>query len=342
MANGNVAIFVPHIGCPHICAFCNQKTISGMSSAPTNEDVKRICEQALNEVSAPENTEIAFFGGSFTAIDRDYMISLLEAASDFVGEDKFKGIRISTRPDCINEEILGLLKFYGVSAIELGAQSMCDVVLDMNERGHSSDDIRKSAKLIKSYGFELGLQLMVGLYGSNYEKELESMREIALCKPDTVRIYPVAVLEGTKLAELYENKIYELMPFDDVVKICGEMLKYFNSKDIRVIRLGLHASEAVEKDIVAGYYHPAFAEVVKSEIVREIIEKHYFAECIKADETLEVLVSNSAMSVAVGHKKANKIYFEEKEMHIKFKVDNSLTKDEICIKRNKINVLKIT
>ena len=166
MKHSNVAIFIPHVGCPHLCSFCNQRNISGENSIPTGEDVKNICFSAINEITDKSNAEIAFFGGSFTAIDRTYMIELLSAASEFVGKGKFKGIRISTRPDYIDDEVLYILKKYGVTSIELGAQSMSDRVLEANERGHSAEDVRKASLLIKEHGFELGLQMMVGLYQS--------------------------------------------------------------------------------------------------------------------------------------------------------------------------------
>lgn len=150
MAHSNISIFVPHIGCPHMCAFCNQRTITGTEKIPHADDVRRICSQAMGEVKDPSQTEIAFFGGSFTAVPRDYMLELLEAADEFVGEGKFSGIRISTRPDYIDSEILDILKTHGVTAIELGAQSMVDRVLEANERGHSAADIENASKLIKA------------------------------------------------------------------------------------------------------------------------------------------------------------------------------------------------
>ncbi len=342
MSHSNISIFVPHIGCPHTCAFCNQRTISGEQNIPHAQDVISACKQAMEQVSDIRNTEIAFFGGSFTAIEKDYMLELLESASQFVGEDKFEGIRISTRPDCIDDEILTLLKRYGVTSIELGAQSMCDDVLDKNERGHTAEDVRKASALIKSYGFELGLQMMIGLYGSNAEKELCTMVEIAKCRPDTVRIYPVAVIEGTKLAELYKFGEYVLADFDEVVKLCGFMLKYFTSKNIRVIRLGLHASDNVAENMVAGFYHPAFAELVRSQLYLDLIEKVYISTDDGMGDVLEVFVSPKDVSAAVGHKKSNKIYFEKHKINVKFSIDDTLLKDEICIKRKVYNVLKIT
>ena len=162
MKKGNISVFVPHIGCPQKCSFCNQNTITGSHSVPTPDDVKNAVETAL--LKTEYEYEIAFFGGSFTAIERAYMISLLETAKPYIESGKIKGIRCSTRPDAIDDEVLSLLKSYGVTAIELGAQSMNDAVLSANLRGHTADDVRNASRLIKKYGFELGLQMMTDLY----------------------------------------------------------------------------------------------------------------------------------------------------------------------------------
>ena len=250
MGHSNISVFVPHIGCPHMCAFCNQRTITGTEKIPHADDVKRICTQAMNEVKDVSQTEIAFFGGSFTAVPREYMLELLGAAQEFIGNDKFKGIRISTRPDYISTEILDILRDNHVTAIELGAQSMSDVVLKANERGHTVQDVENAAKLIKSYGcFDLGLQMMIGLYKSNRETELETWSKIAALSPKTVRIYPVVILNGTRLGELYKSGEYKPMDFDEVVKICSYLLTEADKLGIDVIKLGLHASEVVEEQM---------------------------------------------------------------------------------------------
>ena len=199
MKHSNISIFVPHAGCPHQCSFCNQKTISGAQYAPTADDVHRICRQALNEVRDKKNCEIAFFGGSFTAINRGYMTSLLEAAKCYIGAEGFRGVRISTRPDFIDRDILELLRSYGVTSIELGAQSMKNHVLEANERGHTAEDVYNASALIREYGFELGLQMMVGLYRSSVYDERKTTDRIMKIHPDTVRIYPVVVLKGLSL-----------------------------------------------------------------------------------------------------------------------------------------------
>lgn len=326
MKHNNIAIFVPHLGCPNMCSFCNQHSISGEETLPSAERVKQICEQAMREVSNRSITEIAFFGGSFTAIERGYMLELLRAASEFVGKDGFKGIRISTRPDYIDEEVLALLKSYGVTAIELGAQSMVDKVLFANNRGHSAEDVVNASRLIKKNGFELGLQMMVGLYKSTIEYEYETMREIARLSPETVRIYPVAVLCGTRLGELYQKGDYTLYSFDEVVGICAEMLTFFDANGIRIIRMGLHASEIIESEMMEGFYHPAFKEIVESRIYRnnimEVINSH------PARDNYNIYVNGNCISKALGHKKSNVIYFNEKGISITIKSDNKLKKYE--------------
>ena len=202
--HANISIFVPHIGCPNKCSFCNQRYITGVFKAPHPEDVIDAVERAKKSPNfAPENTQIAFFGGSFTAINRNYMLSLLDVAAEFVEKGEVSGIRISTRPDCINEEILDVLKHYGVTSIELGCQSMSDEVLKLNNRGHTAEDVLKSAKLIKAYGFEFGVQMMTGLYGDTKQKSIETAEKLIALSPDTARIYPTVVLEGTELERLY-------------------------------------------------------------------------------------------------------------------------------------------
>lgn len=320
MPHSNIAIFVPHAGCPNMCSFCNQKSISGSQKMPTFDEVQKTCEQALEQVRDKSDAEIAFFGGSFTAIERSYMISLLEAVQGFIGENKFKGIRISTRPDYINAEILGLLKSYHVSAIELGVQSMSDEVLAANDRGHTSEDVRISAKLIKEFGFELGLQMMVGLYKSSVKLDTFTANELIKLQPKAVRIYPVAILEGTKLAELFRTGQYVPMELETAVRLSKDLLKLFLSNGIDVIRLGLHASDLVESQLVGGLYHPAFRELCESLIFRDNIENSVGGKV--GDLTVEV--STKSISKAIGQKKSNINYFSAKGINIKIKSSSTL------------------
>ncbi len=329
MAHSNISIFVTHVGCPHLCAFCDQRTITGSADLPSGEDVRRICERALHEVSDPADTEIAFFGGSFTAIERSYMTELLSAAHEFVGEGKFKGIRLSTRPDYIDREVLDILRSYGVTAIELGAQSLDDRVLEANERGHSAEDIVNAASLIKEYGFELGLQLMVGLYKSDESIERENLRKALEIAPSAVRIYPVVILKGTKLAELYLSGEYVTMDFDTVVSVCADMLCEFEKAGIKVLKCGLHASEFVERYMAGGFYHPAFKELCEAEIYRRRIESTIFCTDISGKRKVTIAVNPSCISKALGQKRANYEYFKRLGIELKITGDKSIPKYEI-------------
>lgn len=319
----NVAIFVPHNGCPHMCSFCNQRSITGQQYQPTPKDVRDAALTAVKTMGEfSKESEIAFFGGSFTAINRDYMVSLLKAAYEF--RDAFKGVRISTRPDCIDEEILDLLKSYNVTAIELGAQSMDDEVLAANNRGHSSKQVETASKLIKDKGFSLGLQMMTGLYKSTLEKDRETALKIAKLEPDTVRIYPTVIMKNTELGELYLKGEYKPYGFEETVDLCSWMLKLFMERNIKVIRLGLHYSEELLKDRLAGAYHPAFREIcesrcflenIKSELVgkenldiRELPNGKTFVKRKKA----LVYVPEGSVSKAVGQSGSNKKYIFEK------------------------------
>ncbi len=329
MKHANISIFVPHIGCPHRCSFCNQNTISGTQKAPSGDEVREICTKALSEVKSPENTEIAFFGGSFTAIPRHYMNELLESAYEFISDGKFKGIRISTRPDYITPEILDILKKYGVTAIELGAQSMVNHVLEANERGHTAEDVINASNLIREYGFELGLQMMIGLYKSNIKAERETMKKIIEIHPDTVRIYPVVILKNTKLGELYQSGEYKTFEFDEVVRLAAMMLRRFDKEKIEVIKCGLHASEFVEKDMIGGFYHPAFRELCEGLIYRYNME-YYVNE---TDRNYVFAVNPSCISKAVGQKKSNIIYFNKKGINVKIIADENIAKYEVELRR---------
>ena len=272
MKQTNISIFIPHYGCPNRCSFCDQRFISGAEKPPSHEEVRTLLSQQ-QPVLRDRNmkAEIAFFGGSFTAIDRAYMTELLKTASEFTEAfpDQYCGIRCSTRPDCINEEILEVLKKYGMTSVELGAQSMNDQVLRLNDRGHTAAHVEKAARLIKAYGFSLGLQMMTGLYGDKEEYCIETAERFIELKADTVRIYPTVILKGTRLGELYEKGEYKSFSFDETVDLCAVLLRKFNASGILIIRLGLHASREVEEKMLGGVYHPALREIVESRIFYE-------------------------------------------------------------------------
>ena len=331
MAHNNVSIFVAHVGCPNICSFCNQHTISGSQSAPTIDEVRSTCEMAFNQIEDKSNTDIAFFGGSFTAIEKSYMVALLECVQDFIGKDKFIGIRISTRPDCITSKILDILKKYNVTAIELGCQSMKDSVLTANRRGHTAQDVYNACELIKSYGFELGLQMMVGLYTSTIQDEYYTMNEIIKLNPKTVRIYPTVVLKGTHLDELMQSGKYKLYSLDTMVDICADFLTQFNNSGINVIKCGLHSSELVEAEMTGGYYHPAFRELCESRIYRNIIESIVKENPNRVNNAYSIFVSSRYISMATGQKKSNIKYFKDRGILLSILGADNLNKYECLL-----------
>ena len=327
LKHANISIFVPHIGCPNKCSFCNQRYITGTAKAPRENDVLKAVKAAKTSPKFnPEVTEIAFFGGSFTAINRNYMLTLLKAASKAVEEGNAKGIRISTRPDAIDEEILSLLKEYKVTAIELGAQSLDNKVLKLNNRGHSVSDVVKASKLIKDYGFELGLQIMTGLFGETEESISKTAQKVIAIKPDTLRIYPTIVLKDTYLAALYSDKIYQPQSLEEAVELCSYLYEKFTSVGIRVIRLGLHSIE--ESAYIAGPWHPAFSELCQSRIML-----NKALNMFEDKGNYKIFVNKSDVSKMIGQRKTNIEILKEKGYNCKVSPLENLNELEIEIER---------
>lgn len=317
----NIPIFIPHEGCPHACVFCNQKKITGVETSVTTDDVKSIIERYLSFI--PQNNryaEIAFFGGSFTGLSLKVQEEFLKTAAMY--SRYVNGIRMSTRPDYINDEILTLAKKYGVTTIELGLQSADDEVLRLNEREHCFDDTVNATELIKKYGISPGLQMMVGMYGSNPERDIYTARMTAQLKPDCVRIYPTLTLGGTKLEELYKNGEYLPYDLETAIDVTDKVMRIFEENDIEIIRVGLHSDESLTEggNIISGPYHPAFRELVLSKRWREKTEAEILQKNLKACEHV-IFVNSNEVSAAVGHKRSNTEYFKNKyNVELKVKV----------------------
>ncbi len=325
--HSNISIFVPHIGCPNMCSFCNQRHITGRYTAPTGEDVDEAVKNALTSKNYnPETTEIAFFGGSFTAINRNYMFTLLNSAFKYVNNGTVSGIRISTRPDAIDAGMLMLLKSYGVTAIELGAQSMNNKVLKKNNRGHTEKDVILASKLIKDMGFSLGLQMMTGLYGDSDEYSVKTAKELIKLKPDTVRIYPTIVLKDTDLAAMYADGFYKPQTLESAVELSSKLLKMFNSAGINVIRLGLHSIEP--NSYVAGPWHPAFSELCISNLYYKIVK-----EKLNEKGNYILFVNPSEVSKMIGQKKINLQKLHELGFDCSVKTDESLKEYDVVVER---------
>ena len=274
-----IPIFVPHLGCPNDCVFCNQKSISGQTKQVTKDDVKKIIEEHLKYVKQGAKVEIAFFGGSFTAIEEEKQIELLSVAYEYIKQKKAESIRISTRPDFIDKKILKRLKKYKVKTIELGVQSANDYILKKAGRGHNFEDVKKASKLIRLYGFTLGHQMMVGLPESTRLDEINTAKQLIKLKPKVMRIYPVLVLKNTKLEKEYNEGKYKALTVVQAVEICKELVKLFAKKNIEIIRIGLQPTDTIsdpknkESEVVAGPFHPAFRQLVESGMWYDVIVK---------------------------------------------------------------------
>lgn len=330
--HANISIFVPHIGCPNMCSFCDQRHITGTAKVPNDDDISSAVEIAKRTAGYdPKKTEIAFFGGSFTAIEREYMLSLLKCAKQFVDDGSVFGIRVSTRPDAIDEERLDLLKEYGVTSIELGAQSLNDRVLKMNNRGHTADDVIKASALIKQYGFSLGLQMMTGLYSSSENDAIETLKGIIALKPDTLRIYPTIVLKDTRLAELYNSGVYRPQTLDEAVNLSVKLLDMLNGTGIKLIRLGLHSIEP--DSYAAGPWHPSFSELCAS---RRMLNTVLDMLCGVPCGNYDLHVRARDVSKMTGQKKCNIIALRERGYNCRVMGNLNENDENIKIERSEI------
>lgn len=318
MKHYNIPIFISHYGCPHDCIFCNQKKINGISVTITKNDIKNIIEEHLKTLPKDSMKEVAFFGGTFTGIPIEKQIEFLDVVQKYVDEEKINGIRMSTRPDYINENILKILKRYSINVIELGVQSFDEEVLKKNERFYNKEIIYKASDLIKKNNILLGLQMMPGLYGSNFKSDFDAIKEIIKIKPKFLRVYPTLVIKDTKLNLLYEEKKYNPLTIEEAVKISVYYIAYMELNDINIIKMGLQPSDDLREDgvVKAGPFHSAFRELAEGEIyfkaLRYILEKD-----IKINEKiLNLKINEKSVSKIKGINKIN-----EKKLDKKFKIN---------------------
>ena len=324
-----IPIFVPHLGCPNDCTFCNQKKISGQKKSVSGNDVKEIIEYYLSNFQNAEktNVEVAFFGGSFTGIDANVQEELLSSAYEYIKCGKVDSIRVSTRPDYINSDNLKLLKKYGVKTIELGVQSTNNYILDKARRGHTFEDVKRASKLIRKNKFVLGHQMMVGLQDSTQKDEIKTAKDLIKLKPKIVRIYPVLVIKDTKLSEEFLNGEYVPNTVEQAVETCAILLKMFQKKKIEVIRIGLQSTDEIcspdreESQVVAGPYHPAFRQLVESRILYDEISRKIKRLNNKV-KSVKFVVNKNIVNSFVGHKREN-INKIEDLYNIKVEIDQS-------------------
>jgi len=303
----NIPIFIPHLGCGNDCVFCNQRSITGRNCEPDANQVRDSISDFLKHLKN-RDALIAFFGGSFTGIEKEKQIMYLSVAKEFLEKGMVSGIRLSTRPDYISEEILDMLQEYGVTNIELGVQSMCDDVLMKSNRGHTAADTERAAKLINEYGFILGLQMMPGLPGDTEEKSLFTASEIVRLGAREARVYPTCVLKNTKLYDMYKSGEYTPLSIEDAVSISAKAVRILESGGVKVIRCGLQETDTLGDEVAAGGYHCAMGELVRSRIFRDEIED----KAKDANGELTIEVPKAKLSQYLGQKRCNVKYIEEK------------------------------
>lgn len=333
-----IPIFVPHLGCPHQCTFCNQKNISGQAKQVTANEVKLTIETYLKHFKDDHKyVEVAFFGGSFTAIDEKVQNELLEAANDYIKKGKVKSIRISTRPDYIDKQTLKRLKKYHVKTIELGVQSTNDYILAKCQRGHTFQDVKKASKLIRHHGFVLGHQMMIGLPESTRLDEYNTAKDLIKLRPKIVRIYPVLVIQDTPLAKEYEAGEYIPLTIQQAVERSKEVVALFQKAKITVIRIGLQNTEEISdpsletSQVLAGPYHPAFRQLVEAsmwydEIVRKI--KKFNVKVMK----VKIIANPENVNNIIGHKKENVLKLKEiYDVDVTVKSDATIPKGKFKI-----------
>ena len=306
-----IPVFVPHLGCPNDCVFCNQRRISGSLSPARPEDVAAAIERALSLTPPGTRRQLAFYGGSFTAIPDAEQEALLGAAQPYLERGDIASIRLSTRPDAIDGAVLARLKRHGVETVELGAQSMSDSVLALSGRGHTSADVEEASRAVKAAGFRLILQMMTGLPGSDDETDIGSARSIAALEPDGVRVYPTVIVRDTALFDLWRAGRYKEHTVEDAVRVCARIVPIFEAAGIPIIRMGLNPTEDLSGgDAVGGAYHPALGELVRARIMRGRAEALLEGTAPGADITLRV--NPRLMSQLVGQHGANRAYLREK------------------------------
>ena len=319
MKHYNIPVFIPELACPNRCIYCNQRHISGQLQVVKPAEIEQIIEQHLSTFIRPSFVELAFFGGSFTGIDEKDMITYLKIVQPYIEKGEIKSIRISTRPDYINEKVLDILKQYNVRDIELGAQSLNEEVLAFAKRGHTVKDIENASRLIKDYGFSLGLQMMIGLPLDSVERSKVTAKKILELGAESTRIYPTLVINNTDLADLYRAGQYKALSLEEAIEWTAEIYKIFSQTDITILRVGLHPSEALIKgeQLLAGPFHVSFKELVLTKLWQEKLEKI-------PDNTKIISVNPREINYAIGYNGVNRKILQEKFPFLKFISDSNV------------------
>lgn len=337
MKHYNIPIFISHFGCPNSCVFCNQRKINGRETDVSLEDLKNTIDKYLETLPKDSKKQVAFFGGTFTGISMGLQKDYLETVKVYIDRGDVAGIRISTRPDCISIEILEQLKKYGVQSIELGIQSLDSKVLEATDRKYDKGVVEEATRLIKEYGFELGVQLMIGLPLSTLENDFETALKCLSFKPDIARIYPTLVITGTELEKMYLRGEYKALTIQEAIQRAKKIYSLLEYNSIKVIRVGLQPSEDLTSEgvILDGPFHPAFRDLVENEIYYNFLN-----DIFERDKFLEIEVNEKKVSKIIGQKAINKKKFYP---NFKININNNLDLEKIVINGNiycKMDILK--
>ncbi|GAB6193540.1 elongator complex protein 3 [Desulfocastanea catecholica] len=298
-----IPIFIPHRGCPHDCLFCNQQKISGHDREEARPSVALTIEVWLERKKDRHQVQVAFFGGSFTCLQKSEQVAMLVEVQPYIVAGKVDTIRLSTRPDCIDPGVCALLKEYNVGVVELGVQSLSDAVLQNSLRGHSADATRNACRLLKAAGIQVGLQLMPGLPGETSASFLRGIDEVIALRPSFVRLYPALVVKESGLEKLYHDGRYRPLSLKKAIALTARCYQKLTEAGIGVVRMGLQPSALLEQNVVAGPYHPAFGELVHSRLWLKKIRAGLAA--LAPQQKLLIHISERDMSAAVGMNKQN-------------------------------------
>jgi len=331
--HSNIPIFIPELACPHQCVFCDQEKISGTYSIPQPADVKDIVERYLETIPENRTIDIAFFGGSFTGLSVDLQEQYLKEAFKFIKNRKVSGIRLSTRPDYINEPILEMLKKYSVTTIELGAQSTSQEVLNESERGHTVENIRDASNLICKYGCELGLQMMIGLPGDSYERSIQTAKDIVSLGACNTRIYPAIVVKHTAMEKLYQSGKYSPLTLEQAVEWTKDIVHIFEENNVSILRMGLHPSDELVtgKSLIAGPFHASFKEMVMTQIWKELIDMELQSINSNFSNNIKITVSDRQIHNAIGYRQTNREQLVSRGYTVRFEQNPSFSQYQLNI-----------
>lgn len=331
MKHYNIPVFIAHFGCPNKCVFCNQNKITGRETNILPNEVKGIIDEFLYTLPSSSEKELAFFGGTFTAISLPLQKEFLSVGKDYIDKGLIKGIRLSTRPDNIDRSIVEILKEYGVTTVELGVQSLDTKVLELSERGYGKEEVERAVKLLKEFNISVGIQIMPGLPGSSFKKDLETVDEVLKMRPDFARVYPTLVINDTKLEKMYKNGEFSPLSLDEATELSAIAIAKLELSGIKIIRVGLQPSDDIRQEgvIIAGPFHPAFRELSES-----YLYKTFFLTMIKNSNKLEIEVSNREVSRVCGIKSSNKDFFGDK---LKIIVNSNREKENFNVNGKEFN-----